>query len=34
MNLFWPGGRRRRKRRRMNRRLEKIACERLRESYC
>jgi hypothetical protein len=26
MNLFWPGGRRRR-------RLEKIACERLRESY-
>jgi len=37
MNLFWPGRRRRKKkrrRRRMNRRLEKIACERLRESYC
>jgi len=28
MNLFWPGGRRMRRRR-----LEKIACERLRESY-
>jgi hypothetical protein len=28
MNLFWPEGRRRRKRR-----LEKIACERLRDSY-